>query len=136
MNSLHDLIWYHDKFLGIQWSVWKIIGWTGNVAFSSRFIVQWYATEKSKKVVIPVAFWWLSLTGSLLLLVYSLEQRNSVYIYAFLFPWIPYTRNLIIHYRHEKAHTDCPSCGKKVPPLSNFCPQCGTKLSAAISPAS
>jgi lipid-A-disaccharide synthase-like uncharacterized protein len=135
MNSLHDLVWYHDKFLGIQWSIWKVIGWMGNATFSSRFIVQWYATEKSKKVVIPVAFWWLSLIGSLLLLVYSLEQRNSVYIYAFLFPWIPYTRNLIIHYRHEKAHTNCPSCGKKVPPLSNFCPHCGTKLSASTSPA-
>jgi lipid-A-disaccharide synthase-like uncharacterized protein len=135
MNSLHDLIWYHDKFLGIQWSVWKVIGWMGNATFSSRFIVQWYATEKSKKVVIPVVFWWLSLTGSLLLLVYALQQRNSVFIYAYLFPWIPYTRNLIIHYRHEKAHLNCANCGTRTPPQSNFCPHCGAKLPATTSSA-
>lgn len=133
MSSLHDLIWYHDKFLGIQWSVWKVIGWMGNATFSSRFIVQWYYTEKSKKVVIPVAFWWLSLTGSLLLLVYALQQKNSVFIYAYLFPWIPYTRNLIIHYRHENAHLACPDCGAKAPPQSNFCPHCGAKLPTATS---
>lgn len=135
MDFLHNLIWYHDKFLGIQWSVWKAIGWMGNVAFSSRFIVQWYYTEKYKKVVIPVIFWWLSLTGSLLLLTYSFSRKDSVYIYAYLFPWIPYTRNLIIHYRHQNAHTDCPECGRKVPPQSNFCPNCGAKLGAVISPA-
>lgn len=133
MSSLHDLIWYHDKFLGIQWSIWKVIGWMGNATFSSRFIVQWYATEKSKKVVIPVAFWWLSLTGSLLLLVYALQQKNSVFIYAYLFPWIPYTRSLIIHYRHEKAHQACAECGTRVPPQSNFCFHCGAKLPAITS---
>lgn len=135
MDFLHNLFWYHDKFLGIQWSVWKVIGWMGNATFSSRFIVQWYYTEKHKQVVIPVIFWWLSLLGSLLILIYALTKKDSVFIYAYLFPWIPYTRNLIIHYRHQKAHTDCPECGRKAPPQSNFCPHCGAKLSAVTSPA-
>jgi lipid-A-disaccharide synthase-like uncharacterized protein len=129
----HGIIWHNDKFLGIEWSVWKIIGWLGNATFSSRFIVQWYATEKIKRVVIPVAFWWLSLAGSLLLLIYALRQTDSVFIYAYLFPWIPYTRNLIIHYRHKNAHTDCDGCGKKIPPQSNFCPNCGVKLRVPVT---
>jgi len=126
----HGIVWHNDKLFGIEWSVWKVVGWTGNAVFSLRFLVQWYATEKKKQVVVPTAFWWLSLAGSLLLLVYALRQTDSVFIYAYLFPWIPYTRNLIIHYHHKKAHTPCPGCGNRCLPKSNFCPNCGAKLPA------
>jgi lipid-A-disaccharide synthase-like uncharacterized protein len=129
----HDFIWHNDKLLGIEWSFWKVIGWMGNAVFSSRFLLQWYATEKKKQVVVPTLFWWLSLAGSLLLLIYALRQTDSVFIFAYLFPWVPYTRNLIIHYRHKKAHTDCPACGKSCPPQSNFCPNCGARLTTATS---
>ena len=61
----NDLIWHDGKLLGIDWSVWKVVGWLGNAVFFSRFFVQWYATEKKKQVVVPQAFWWLSLVGSL-----------------------------------------------------------------------
>src|SRR3954468_24747675 len=98
-----------DKFLGIDWSVWKVVGWLGNAVFFSRFFVQWYVTEKRKRVVVPSLFWWLSLTGSLLPLVCSLRQGNSVFIFAYAFPWIPYIRNLVIHRRHKKAHVSCPN---------------------------
>lgn len=133
MDSLHTLIWHDDKLFGIDWSVWKVVGMLGNAAFFTRFFVQWYATEKRKRVVVPTAFWWLSLAGTLLFLTYSLHKRDSVFIIANLFPWIPYTRNLIIHYRHKKAHLDCSGCGRSCPPQSNFCPNCGTRLTAATS---
>jgi lipid-A-disaccharide synthase-like uncharacterized protein len=61
----------------------EIIGWLGNAVFFTRFLVQWYATEKKKRVVVPTAFWWLSLAGSLLLLAYSLHKRDSVFIFAY-----------------------------------------------------
>ncbi len=125
----HDLIWHHDKLFGIEWSVWKVVGWLGNTVFFSRFFVQWYATEKRKQVVVPQSFWWLSLIGSITLLCYGLFYLNdSVVIFAYAFTWIPYTRNLIIHHRHKKAHVDCPGCGQSCPPRSNFCPNCGVKL--------
>jgi len=133
MDGLHQLIWHDGKFLGIDWSVWKVVGWLGNVVFFTRFFIQWYATERKKRVVVPTAFWWLSLAGSLLLLTYSLHKRDSVFIFAYVFTWIPYTRNLIIHYRHKKAHIDCPGCGNNCPPQSNFCSNCGARLSAVTS---
>jgi lipid-A-disaccharide synthase-like uncharacterized protein len=130
MDWLTSLLWHHNKFLGIEWSVWKVIGWMGNAVFFSRFIVQWYATEKLKKVVVPAAFWWLSLIGSLLLLCYGIRQKDSVFIFAYLFTWIPYIRNLIIHHRHAQAHLPCASCGSNCPPSSRFCFHCGAPLSA------
>jgi lipid-A-disaccharide synthase-like uncharacterized protein len=129
MDWLTQLIWPNDKFLGITWNAWKVIGWSGNAIFFSRFFVQWYATEKLKKVVVPAAFWWLSLAGSFLLLSYALfYQRDSVFIFAYAFTWIPYIRNLIIHRRHEDAHLTCATCSHSCPPGANFCLQCGARM--------
>src|SRR5438046_3814292 len=130
-----DLLWHDGKLLGIDWSLWKLVGWLGNLVFFSRVFVQWYATERRKQVVVPTAFWWLSLTGSLLLLMYSLRQRDSVFIFAYLFTWIPYIRNLVIHRRHAEAHVDCPGCGRSCDGQSSFCSACGTALTAAESNA-
>ncbi len=131
MDWLKHLLWHGDKFLGVEWSVWKVVGWLGNAAFSSRFFVQWYATEKKKQVVIPVAFWWLSLVGSLILLAYALlHQPDSVFILAYAFAWIPYIRNLVIHYRHLKEQQKCSKCEAVSPRAANYCASCGTKLRA------
>ena len=64
------------KFLGVQWPVWEVVGWLGNAAFFSRFLVQWRATEKRGQVVVPALFWWLSLAGSLLLLSYAILDKK------------------------------------------------------------
>ena len=120
------------KLFGIQWNVWKVIGWLGNVVFFSRFLVQWYATERKRQVVVPPAFWWLSLAGSLLLLTYAIfYRRDSVFIFAYAFTWIPYIRNLMIHQRHLAAHVACSQCAEECPPSARFCPACGTRLAAA-----
>jgi lipid-A-disaccharide synthase-like uncharacterized protein len=128
MHSLTDLLWHDGKFLGIAWGIWKVVGWLGNAIFFSRFFVQWYATEKRKQVVIPQAFWWLSLIGSVTLLGYSLHQQDSVFIFAYAFTWIPYIRSLMIHRQNQAARIACAGCGQKNPPQSNYCPNCGGKL--------
>lgn len=129
MDWLNHIIWHGGRFLGVDWHWWKVIGWAGNAVFFSRFFVQWYATEKKKQVVVPSAFWWLSLAGSLLLLAYALfYQHDSVFIFAYAFTWIPYIRNLVIHAHHKRAHLDCPACAKICPPNSNYCFSCGANL--------
>src|SRR5437764_5183163 len=142
MDWLNNLIWHNGKLFGVEWHVWKAVGWMGNAVFSSRFLVQWYATEKLKRVVVPTAFWWLSLAGTFLLLSYALfYKRDSVFIFAYAFSWIPYIRNLIIHKRHADAHLDCPTCHCACPPNSNYCASCGMRLASpepapnAVTPA-
>ena len=131
MDWLANIFFRDGKPFGIEWNAWKAVGWVGNAVFFSRFFVQWYATEKLKRVVVPTAFWWLSLAGSLLLLAYALfYKRDSVFIFAYAFTWIPYIRNLIIHKRHKEAHQSCPACANLCPPHSNFCFACGARLAA------
>jgi len=116
------------------WKVfWNLVGWTGQAMFFSRIIVQWYAAEKKKQVVVPSLFWWLSIIGSLLLLLFAVfYDKHYVIIFSYAFSWIPYIRNLVIHYRHKEAHLDCTSCGRLCPPDSKFCSECGTRLVAEV----
>jgi lipid-A-disaccharide synthase-like uncharacterized protein len=126
---MHELLWFHDKFLGVDWHPWKIVGWVGNLVFSTRFFVQWYATEKRGEVTMPLAFWWLSLVGSLMLFLYALcYEKSSVFIYAYAFTWAPYVRNIVIHRRHHDAKKTCAGCGHRSLPKANFCYHCGTEL--------
>jgi lipid-A-disaccharide synthase-like uncharacterized protein len=125
-------IWDGNRFLGIEWHVWKVVGWIGNVVFFSRFFVQWAATEKRKQVTIPISFWWLSLTGSVLLLAYGIHLKDSVFVFAYAFTWIPYIRNIVIHYRNKAAQRRCNSCGTHAAQHAVFCHRCGSKLLEAI----
>ena len=133
MQSLFNLVWHDGKLFGHAWTnreiIWNLIGWTGQAVFFSRFFVQWYATEKKKQVVVPQAFWWLSLIGSLIMLLFALfYDRHWVVIFSYAFTWIPYIRSLMIHRRHKAAQQVCAACGQKSPPQANYCPNCGGKL--------
>src|SRR5437762_7024147 len=129
MDWLNNLIWHNGKLFGVEWHVWKAVGWMGNAVFFSRFFVQWYATEKLKRVVVPTAFWWLSLAGSLLLLSYAVfHERDSVFIFAYAFTWIPYIRNLMIQHRHKETILKCGGCQAPSPSSASFCSRCGAQL--------
>jgi lipid-A-disaccharide synthase-like uncharacterized protein len=116
------------NFVGIEWNWWKVVGWCGNAVFFSRFFVQWVATEKKKQVVIPIAFWWLSLTGASLLLSYSIYRRDSVFICAYLPTFIPYVRNIVIHFRQRALLRSCHACNARASAHANFCHKCGVRL--------
>lgn len=122
-------------FLGLQWDFWKVLGWLGNGLFTSRFFVQWWATERLKRVVVPPAFWWLSMAGSGCLLIYGIHQQDSVFIFAYLFTWIPYIRNLVIGDRAKRSQIACAACEAPSPANAQFCAQCGVKLHLATSAA-
>ena len=117
------------SFSGIEWTVWKVVGWMGNVVFSSRFFVQWYATEKRKQVVVPIDILVVEPGRVAFIFAYALfYKKDSVFIFAYAFTWIPYIRNLVIHHRHERARRWCPDCGAVLPGAANYCGQCGARL--------
>lgn len=91
----------------MDWSdstIWLAIGLAGNAAFFSRFLVQWIASERAGRSYVPVAFWWLSIAGSLALLLYALHRRDPVFILAYLPNCVVYVRNLMLIHRGEKAN--------------------------------
>ncbi len=135
MNVHFDVVFFNNRFLGIEWNTWKVIGWVGNLVFFSRFLVQWWATEKRKEVVVPNSFWWLSLVGSLLLLAFAIKQQQSVFIFAYAFTWIPYIRNLVISYRAKGALCRCENCDSTCGPRDIFCSQCGRLIGNSREPA-
>lgn len=77
------------------WGVWlAIFGLGAQMIFMSRMVVQWVATERARASVVPVSFWWLSLFGAVLLLIYGILDRDIVIIVAQAFGFIVYGRNL------------------------------------------
>jgi lipid-A-disaccharide synthase-like uncharacterized protein len=79
---------------------WKIVGWTGSAVFSIRFFLQWIASERAKKSIIPIGFWECSLLGSLLALSYfAFYRRDSVGVIMTLAPLPLYVRNLYLKWR-------------------------------------
>jgi len=75
---------------------WLLFGLLGNVAFASRFLLQWLASERAGDSVVPVAFWYLSIAGSLILLAYAIHLRNPVFTLAYLPNAFVYFRNLAL----------------------------------------
>jgi lipid-A-disaccharide synthase-like uncharacterized protein len=59
---------------------WVLLGLGGQAVFMGRFVVQWLASERDRRSVIPVSFWYLSILGALVLLVYALHRRDPVFV--------------------------------------------------------
>lgn len=73
---------------------WTIVGLIGQILFFMRFIVQWMATERAKRTVIPTSFWYFSILGALVLLAYSFVRHDPVFIAGYLLALLIYLRNL------------------------------------------
>ncbi|MGA8277006.1 MAG: lipid-A-disaccharide synthase N-terminal domain-containing protein [Rhodanobacteraceae bacterium] len=85
---------------------WKLIGFLGLFLFTSRWFVQMYATRKMKRVHMPMAFWWLSISGSVLLVAYfTFGKNDSVGILANLFPMVVSVYNVVVDLRHRRGGT-------------------------------
>ena len=128
MSWLLSTVSTDGKLAGAHWDVWVVLGWAGNVLFTSRIFVQWWATERKKHVVVPTAFWWLSMAGSGCLLIYGIHRRDLVFVFAYVFTWIPYIRNLLIHQRMKRAEVRCAACHTFSPGTARFCAHCGANV--------
>lgn len=81
---------------------WYVLGFAGQIIFGSRFFVQWIASERAKRVVIPELFWMLSLLGGTALFVYAVHKRDPVFALGQVSGLLIYVRNLMLH-RGAKA---------------------------------
>ena len=75
---------------------WLVFGLLGQAAFFSRFLLQWIASERAGKSLVPVAFWYLSLAGSLTLLMYAIHRREPVFALGQSLGSLVYVRNLML----------------------------------------
>ncbi len=92
---------YNVFFMKLTWLV--LVGYAGQALFTMRFVVQWIATERARKSVFPVAFWFFSIGGGLLLFLYALTIRDPVFILGQGFGVFVYARNLYFVYRERRA---------------------------------
>lgn len=76
--------------------VWIIIGFIGQALFSMRFILQWIASERLKRSIIPKAFWYFSLAGGVTLLAYAIHKKDPVFIAGQGLGLVVYIRNLYL----------------------------------------
>jgi len=83
--------------------LWVIVGFIGQAMFTARFIVQWLASEKAERSVIPLAFWFFSIGGALLLLVYAVYRRDPVFIVGQSLGIFIYVRNLMLIAKERRA---------------------------------
>jgi lipid-A-disaccharide synthase-like uncharacterized protein len=96
MRLSHDIgLFFYDVVVA-RVDLWAAFGVLAQFVFGARFLVQWLASEKAEKSVIPVGFWFLSITGGLMTLVYGFARRDLVIILGQAFSVFIYVRNLML----------------------------------------
>ena len=91
--------------------IWLAVGFLGQALFGSRFLVQWIASEVKRRSVIPLAFWYLSISGGLILLCYAIYRRDPVFIVGQCTGVFIYSRNLYLLRRErlQRAAAEGPA---------------------------
>ena len=99
MNEFFSGISAYFANLTMTESIWLGIGFFGQALFFSRWLVQWIASERKAESQIPVAFWHMSLAGSLIVLSYAIHRHDPVFIIGQGTGTLVYLRNLMLIYR-------------------------------------
>lgn len=109
------LQWTHDEhnrhgflfklFNITSWTgvLWVALGLGGQLAFTARMLVQWLSSERARRSIVPVSFWWMSLVGASMLILYFVWRKDLVGVIGQSTGWIIYIRNLLLVYRHRPA---------------------------------
>ncbi len=74
--------------------VWLVVGFAAQMLFSARFLVQWIASERVKKSIVPEAFWYFSFLGGAMLLSYAIYRKDPVFTLGQAFGLLVYSRNI------------------------------------------
>jgi lipid-A-disaccharide synthase-like uncharacterized protein len=93
-------------FLGVETSyelAWIAIGFGAQALFMMRFVVQWIASERARRSIVPIAFWHFSIGGGILLLAYAVHRGDPVFIAGQAGGLIIYARNLFLIFRERRS---------------------------------
>ncbi|WP_327794028.1 lipid-A-disaccharide synthase N-terminal domain-containing protein [Harenicola maris] len=93
-------------FLNVQtWTEfwWVVIGLGGQMLFTARFLVQWIASERARRSVVPLSFWYFSILGGLILLAYAIYRKDPVFILGQSTGLAIYGRNLWLIHNERNA---------------------------------
>jgi lipid-A-disaccharide synthase-like uncharacterized protein len=107
ISVVSDLREYlYDVFVA-RFDFWLAFGLAAQLLFTARFVVQWLASEKAGKSVIPIAFWLLSIGGGTMLLIYGLVRREPIIIMGQALAVFIYIRNIMLIFkaRSKAEHT-------------------------------
>ena len=83
-------------------AAWRVVGLLGQLMFTARFLVQWFASEKAGRSVVPVAFWYFSIIGGLIVLAYGIRKLEPVIILGQLPGVVIYSRNLWLIHKEKR----------------------------------
>lgn len=101
-DLIHPLESYLYEVFVVRFDGWAALGFLAQALFSARFVVQWIASERARRSIIPTAFWWFSIAGGLLLLVYSLHRKDPVFIAGQGGGLLIYVRNVMFVLREQR----------------------------------
>jgi len=90
---------------------WFFFGMAAQFAFFLRFFIQWVVSEKRKRSTMPIAFWYFSLAGGLMMFVYAVHQAEPVFMLGQLFGCFIYLRNLMLIYGHRRRLRERAAAG-------------------------
>lgn len=95
----------YDVFVA-KFDFWLAFGLAAQLLFTARFIVQWFASEKAGKSVVPMAFWFLSMGGGMMLLIYGIVRREPIIILGQALAVVIYLRNIMLIIKDRRAGGD------------------------------
>jgi len=97
--------WFQAVFID-QLDVWIILGFVAQAMFMMRFVVQWIASERAGRSIVPVAFWFFSIGGGVLLLIYAIIRKDPVFIAGQGLGLLIYFRNLWFIFKEHSAKNE------------------------------
>ncbi|SDR11697.1 lipid-A-disaccharide synthase N-terminal domain-containing protein [Pseudovibrio sp. Tun.PSC04-5.I4] len=93
--------WFYEVFI-VKWDFWVLWGFIAQIMFMMRFMIQWIASERVGRSIVPVAFWFFSIGGGALLLTYAIVKKDPVFIAGQGLGLIIYFRNLWLIYKEKR----------------------------------
>ncbi len=90
----------YDIFVA-KFDFWLAFGLVAQLAFAARFLVQWIMSERAGKSVVPMAFWFFSVAGGTMTLIYGLVKREPIIIFGQLLSNIIYVRNIMLIWKNH-----------------------------------